>query len=258
MKRYRPLAFAAALVLLAVVSTAVFLAVHGLSGKGTLSRRYAGTFAFLGTELVSEQPTTEPEYDEMSNQTSSRLDLANGGSLWVDEAGTLVEVDNFGAGGAEVVSGTLEELTAALERELDLSGYAYEEREMPGQPDLRMLVWEKQVGGYRNPYDSVRVIADAETMRLLLLRRFCFVVDGSVEPAITGPEAWEIARPYIQDETGTEVQLGLVRPDLNAGKGGVPKLGSEVRLAYRFRNDTAGVAADIDAITGDLLRLAHH
>lgn len=249
MKRYQKPVTAAVSVLLAVTLTAVLL----VSGKGTAGKK----LAFLRTELVSDRPAGEPEYDDATNQTAYRLELAGGGFLGVTEKGELVEVKNFDTGGRTGVPGTLEELAAALERELDLTGYDRVEEKERDLQELQTLVWEKQEGGYRNPYDAVRVQVDRETMQLCRLRRFAFPARHT-EPVLTPEEALAAAAPYFAGGKGEAVRITYARPDLNAGKGGVPKYGPNADLAYQIegRGVNTRVCVLVDAVTGEVIGLA--
>ena len=234
---------------LAAIGAVLALLACGCAAAGSgLSERYAKTFSLLGTELadpgaIRNLGQIEAEYNERSNQTARKLELANGGSLWVNEAGEIVEIDNFGGtGGADSQQAAAD----LLEREFALEGYVRTTRESSG---LLFLAWEKQEGEYRNPYDSLRVVLNEETFGLELLTRYYFPAE-TTEPALTEAEALEAAAPYLGASQYDRVELVCQRTNLNAGTLDLPKYGTTARLVYVFYRDRLRVS--IDAVTGEI------
>lgn len=220
------------------------------SAQKDLTERYPKTFSLLGTELtepgaVQKLNKSESEYNEMTNQTAWKLDLANGGSLWLNNKIEIVEIDNFGGtGGAD----SLEDAIAALEAEFGLEGFIYGTREL-GTDGVCALYWEKQVGEYCNPYDSLRVILNEETFGLESLTRYNFPAETS-EPAITEAEALEKAAPYLGANQYDRMKVTCQRTNLKAGTSELPEYGTTARLVYVFYRERARVS--IDAVTGEL------
>ena len=235
---------------LAALGIALLLLAGGCkAARNDLVGQYAGTFSLLGTEpaepgALGALSKAEAEYNEETNQTARKLALANGGTLWLNDAMEIVEAENFeGGGGAD----SPEAAAAVLEGEFALEGYLPFTRESSG---LIFLRWEKQEGEYRNPHNSLHAVLDGETFALKLLRRYAFPAE-TITPGISEEEALEAAAPWLGANQYDRLELVCRRANLNAGTPAPPQYAPAARLAYVFYRGNR--AAAIDAVTGELM-----
>lgn len=260
MKKYLSMFFALAIALSFIVSPAYGSANTTDSAVDnqemiSFEESYHGILSLLGTELVDTGMAISDDdlqYDDRLNQDVYKIDLANGGYLEVNGKQEIVAVDNFEISDMMKKFCTIENAIAILEDELELDGYALVKKEEFAE-DYHRLAWQKQVGDYLNPYDSVYVLFDIRTMQLENLKRYNFVAETSAEPILTQSQAMEIATPYLKGHQDNEIRITYVRPNLDIENNIEPQWDTSVSLAYIFKNKAVRVT--VDAMTGEIIGL---